>query len=286
MKTEKLACPAGRAGFIVGLYSGRMTNDGSWELSLREGRFADAAARARLGGAPPNVAGALEDLAEVQRGVKDKRYGAARRALNRYRDSLQDVQDANVGAFVNAEALGRALEALESAEQARHSDVGELREHLAPAFAHRLTEAEAHNSVGVLHALSGEGDAARAAFDRALTLDPAHHRALTNIGNVLLEGGDPQGAEGYYRRALELNPDYPGAHHNLAVALRRQRKVAASVRALKTGQRLAARHAGRESREEARERFGQLGAGAGKWLRLALIVVAVLVALYALRGGL
>ncbi|WP_045234699.1 tetratricopeptide repeat protein, partial [Deinococcus pimensis] len=79
-------------------------------------------------------------------------------------------------------------------------------------------------------------------------------RALTNIGNLLLETGEDEAAEGYYRRALDLNPDYPGAHHNLAVVQRRQRKLGASVRSLKTSQRLAVRQASAQGREDAKER--------------------------------
>lgn len=267
-----------------------MTEQGHWLSLAREFHFVDAAARARLGGAPPEVAAALDDLAEVERAVKSKRYGAAARALKRYRDLQGGPGDASLSEFVNAEALARALSALESSEHARIHEVGELRERLAPAFAHPVTEAEAHNAVGVLSALQEDPGAARAAFDRALELDPRHYRALTNVGNLLLESGDPAGAEGYYRRALAINGEYAGAHHNLAVALRRQRRVAASVRSLKTGQRLMVRQANQEGRAEARERLGRLGTGrlgegAGKWLRWILIALVVAAALYFLRGG-
>ncbi|WP_052326709.1 tetratricopeptide repeat protein [Deinococcus peraridilitoris] len=264
-----------------------MENDVNWQMSLREARFTEAAARARLAGAAPDAMAALEDLAEVERMVKAKRYGPARRALKRYQDNLDGVSDLSLRALVNVDALEHGVVALEETERARLHESAVLRERLAPALAHPVTRAEAHNALGVLQALQNDAQAARAAFDDALEADPRHYRALTNIGNLLLEEGDPVAAEGYYRRALELNAEYAGAHHNLAVALRRQRKIAASVRSLKTGQRLMARQSNRDGREEARERFGRLGApeSTRKLVRWVLIAMAVLIVFYLLRGG-
>lgn len=266
-----------------------MTEVASWQDSLRAQRFEQAAARARLEGASGSLLPALDDLARAQQELRDKRYGPARRALARFQGELDDEKQALVP---NVPALDAAVAALEGAERARLTDLAELRAHLVPALAQPLTAPEAHNALGVLHAAHDNPVAARASFDAALELDSRHYRALTNLGNLLLEGGDAAGAESYYRRALALKGDYPGAHHNLAVALRRQRKVAASVRALKTSQRLSARQANQEGREEARERLGQLGGRlgglrGGKGGRTVLTVALVGLALLLLRvfGG-
>ncbi len=249
-----------------------MTEPASWQDSLRAQHFERAAAQARLAGAPGSLLAPLDDLARVQQELRDKRYGPARRALAQIQqeqsqgDPIQGEPggDQEFSAFqLNVPALHAAVAALEEAERARVGDVAELKERLAPALAQPLTAPEAHNALGVLHALRGDPTAARASFDAALEADARHHRALTNLGNLLLEGGDAASAEGYYRRALALKEDYPGAHHNLAVALRRQRKVAASVRSLKTSQRLSARQANQEGREEARARLGELGGQLG-----------------------
>ena len=285
------ACGTGADSALTRLpYSERVTEPAPWQDSLRAQRFEQAAARARAQGAPPDALAALDDLARVEAGVRDKRYGAARRALARYQRGVDDGQDT---LLLSVPSLDGALASLEEAERARVGEPAALRGRLAPAFAQPLTAPEAHNAVGVLQALLGEDAAARASFDAALDVDPRHYRALTNLGNLLLEGGDAAGAEGYYRRALAINGEYPGAHHNLAVALRRQRKVAASVRALKTSQRLSARQATQEGREEARARLGQLGGQlGGKGLggrggRTVVMVALVGLALLLLRvfGG-
>jgi len=256
-----------------------------WSASLRRYRYAEAAARARLAMTPADIVASLDDLANVERAVKEKRYAAARRSLHRYREGLGSVQDATaLRAFVNAEDLERGVNALEATEKSRLHEVEELHAQLEPAFAHPLTAPEAHNSIGVLHALREEPEAARAAFDRTLELDTSHYRALTNIGNLLLEAGDPAAAEGYYRRALEINKDYPGAHHNLAVALRKQKKLTASVRSLKTSQRLAVRQLNQDGRADARERLGKIGFNPSKVARWVLTVVAGLLAFFFLRG--
>jgi len=61
---------------------------------------------------------------------------------------------------------------------------------------------------------------ARAAADRALSLADHMAEAHTSRGGVLLFGDrDATGAERAFRRAIELNPNYPIAHQWLAVLL-------------------------------------------------------------------
>src|SRR5205823_7411903 len=62
-------------------------------------------------------------------------------------------------------------------------------------------------------------DEARAAYQRAIELDPDHSDAHVNLGRMLHEEGAPLAAQQHYRRALETDPSHPTAAFNLGVAL-------------------------------------------------------------------
>ncbi|MBV8344158.1 MAG: tetratricopeptide repeat protein [Candidatus Eremiobacteraeota bacterium] len=79
---------------------------------------------------------------------------------------------------------------------------------------------------------------ARADFADALEALPGYAPALTNLGNLLLEDGDLPGAIARYERAIANDREYHVAHLNLAVAYKRQGRIADSVRALRDAQRL------------------------------------------------
>lgn len=105
-------------------------------------------------------------------------------------------------------------------------------------------------------------DEARAAFLAATTVQRDYAPALTNLGNMALEQDDIPGAIELYRRAIAASPDYPGAHHNLGVAYRRQGRMSEYV----SEQRQATRLERTYSREMDRLRLragggGKLGRG-------------------------
>jgi tetratricopeptide (TPR) repeat protein len=60
---------------------------------------------------------------------------------------------------------------------------------------------------------------ARAAYQRAIELDPDHADAHVNLGRMLHEEGAPAAAEQHYRRALDADAEHPTAAFNLGVAL-------------------------------------------------------------------
>lgn len=56
-------------------------------------------------------------------------------------------------------------------------------------------------------------------YAQALTEDRNSASAFNNYGNVLRECGDPIGAIPFLQRAIQLAPEHPTSHFNLAVAL-------------------------------------------------------------------
>jgi tetratricopeptide (TPR) repeat protein len=62
-------------------------------------------------------------------------------------------------------------------------------------------------------------DEALRAYGRALQADPAHADSLVNLGRLLHERGDAEGALGRYRAALAIRPGDATAAFNLGVAL-------------------------------------------------------------------
>lgn len=60
---------------------------------------------------------------------------------------------------------------------------------------------------------------AKRAYTRAIEVDPLHGDAHLNLGRLLHEAGDVEGAAAHYRRVLEDRPDDPTAWYNLGVAL-------------------------------------------------------------------
>jgi len=72
---------------------------------------------------------------------------------------------------------------------------------------------------------------ARAAYEKAIALDPVHIDAHINLGRLLHEDGDLRGAEKQYRAALSVAPTHPVAAFNLGVALDDQGRLADAAEA-------------------------------------------------------
>jgi tetratricopeptide (TPR) repeat protein len=77
---------------------------------------------------------------------------------------------------------------------------------------------------------------ARAAYERALAIDPHHADAHVNLGRLLHDTGDIAGAERHYRAGLGARPDDVTAAFNLGVALadlgRREDAIEAYLRTI------------------------------------------------------
>lgn len=258
-----------------------------WKSPARSGQWARAEAAASLGRAP--ASSALGALSALQADLRARKYPAAARALGAYRQALDELERTSLGdaallrSLAEPDLLAGAVAALEAGSG--EADPAELSLKLRPAADHPLSRAEACNALGVLHALRGEPDAARAQFEAALASDPGHYRARMNLGNLALEAGQAAEAEAAYREVLRLAPDYEGAHHNLGVALRKQGKLYESVGAIRRAQRLGVRQGQQEAREEVREQLRR--SPRLRLLRTALLVAVALlvIALIVLRRG-
>ncbi|MFM0239910.1 tetratricopeptide repeat protein [Paraburkholderia phytofirmans] len=69
------------------------------------------------------------------------------------------------------------------------------------------TSAEAHFNVGNAHKARGDHGAAIASFERALSLRANYAEAHINLGSLIGKLGDYAGAEAHYRRAVALKPN-------------------------------------------------------------------------------
>lgn len=117
-------------------------------------------------------------------------------------------------------------------------------------------------------------DEAREAFIAATVIQRDYAPALTNLGNMALEQNDIEGAIQLYKRAIATSPDYPGAHHNLGVAYRRQGRLSDYVAEQRQATRLE-RNYNREM-DRLRLRAGSGGAlGRGCVGRAGVIVLFI-----------
>ncbi len=113
---------------------------------------------------------------------------------------------------------------------------------------HPLLRAEAETLRGTALIYHNDISNAKLAFEKALTHDPNHYRAMTNLGNIALENNHLEQAITFYEQALKINEQFANAHHNLAVAYKRKGEVGKSVRALKQAQKASQQ----KMRDEAR----------------------------------
>jgi len=242
-----------------------------WLEHVTRGRYDLAAQTYRLqGGDDLELLAALEGLGDVLAALRDKSYPRARTAFDRIDPRPEGIDWPGLDADLSA--LSEAASALDQREI--ETAQGHLARVAGDAF-----PAETATLLGTLAIYTDEGDSARAHFEQALTFDPNHYRALTNLGNVKLEAGDVDGAIADYERAIRLNDGFANAHHNLGVALRKKGQLGRSVQALKRAQR----EAGRRDAEAARARLGagRRGAVASssartvRWLLWGAIVAAV-----------
>ncbi|MBN3939407.1 serine protease, partial [Nostoc sp. NMS9] len=75
-------------------------------------------------------------------------------------------------------------------------------------------------------------DAAVAAYEKAIQLNPNYADAYYNLGNALSEQKKLDAAVTAYQKAIQLNPNDAKAYYNLGIALTQQKKLDAAVAVL------------------------------------------------------
>jgi hypothetical protein len=79
----------------------------------------------------------------------------------------------------------------------------------------RPGDADVHNDLGNLLALSGDRRGAEAAYERALELDPDRPGTRFNYGLLLAETGRKVAALGQLREVVDLDPGHAWAHYQI-----------------------------------------------------------------------
>ena len=76
-----------------------------------------------------------------------------------------------------------------------------------------------HNELGLAYAKQEKNDEARAAYQKAIQLDPAFPEAHFNLGTLYLRLNEVVEAQAELRLAVKNRPDYVKAYNNLGLAL-------------------------------------------------------------------
>jgi tetratricopeptide (TPR) repeat protein len=83
----------------------------------------------------------------------------------------------------------------------------------------------AHNNLGTVLNDAGDVDGAVAHYLESLRLNPDDPEAHTNLGNALAGKGQLDVAISHYRAALQLQPGFATAHHDLGIALKARGRI-------------------------------------------------------------
>ena len=113
-----------------------------------------------------------------------------------------------------------------------YAQVGDLEgvaRHFAESARLRPESATAQYNLGSARMLQGRRAEARAAFERAVALDPGYGNAFRGLGIVLYRDGLFDEAARAYERALTIAPGDVAVHHNFAVLLHAQGKLTESI---------------------------------------------------------
>lgn len=98
---------------------------------------------------------------------------------------------------------------------------------------------EGRTNLGNLYATRGQTDAAIAAYQGAIALDPTFLQAALNLADVYRSRGAEADAEATLRKALARNPTAAAAHHALGLSLVRQGRTDEALAALAQAAKLA-----------------------------------------------
>ncbi len=217
--------------------------------------------------------GTLELLADLQALLREKNSATAKQKLDTHGKTPAWAEQLLSDLQPQLATLKEATKQLD-----KHSPDKTLE--LLQTVSSPLLLAEKETLRGTALIYHNDVTGAKAAFEKALVHDPQHYRALTNLGNLMLEANSVDEAITLYERALKLKEDFANAHHNLAVAYRRKGQVSKSVSELKKAQRVSQQ----KLRDEARQMFR--GTQNTKYLRWLLYAGGAIVLFLVFRSRL
>lgn len=180
----------------------------------------------------------LKTLKSVFSYLREKRYFLARQMADDIETSI-----------VDKEKLKVQIDELKLADKYINSQKPEDAEKLLLGMGSSPVEAEKLTLLGTTYVYLDNLDKAKHNLQEALSYDPKHFRAITNLANLNLEANHLDDAIAGYQQALSINDSFSGALHNLAVAYRKKGQLNQSVSYLKKAQRAK----NRELRDEAKE---------------------------------
>ena len=97
------------------------------------------------------------------------------------------------------------------------------------AQAFNADRAEARANLGMLEARTGNADAARAAFEAAIRMQPSFIPAYVELADLQRRQGREAEAEATLRQALSAAPNATDAHYALGLAVVRQQRVREAI---------------------------------------------------------
>lgn len=91
----------------------------------------------------------------------------------------------------------------------------------------------AHNSLGIIHAMREDYDAAIESFRQSLLLDPSSAPAHYNLANCLVEKRDTEGALRHFVAAIRIRPNDPNTHYELGMLLSKHGRFTEAIQAFR-----------------------------------------------------
>jgi predicted CXXCH cytochrome family protein len=146
-------------------------------------------------------------------------------------DPVRSVRIAAAQALAGATADGASAQERAALEHATNDFLA------AQAF--NADRPEAHGSLGVYYALSGQHERAAGELRKALAIDPDFVPASVNLADLYRAGGDEAQAESVLRAALRRAGQDASLHYALGLSLARQRRSAEAVDELQRAEALA-----------------------------------------------
>lgn len=250
----------------------QIPNEPSWRALLKNGQIDQALLSYQLNEVPDTEElHALKTLSAIRNALREKNWPKAIKLANSNEDAPDLLDWANLKEqLVQLQSSAELIDKHDSTEALTQLD----------QLDSNLLEPELETLRGTAFIFENEIERAKASFQHALSLDPKHYRALTNLGNLALEAGETNRAVEFYEKALKIEADFPNALHNLGVAYRKKGHMNQSIKYLKKAQTASQKNL----REEARASLSDTSPQLKRFFKWGLYGVIAIVVFLVLRS--